>query len=327
MAEAVAELKAASAAPAVGTFRPVPCPIHPCPSSDRSAPVRLVTAAPRSASGRRARERIALRAGGRDHELADAGLGVREAVLPVAAGDGLRVRDRRRRAARPVLALAARRAARARRACSTPAAFEWTDAGFEPPALADSCSTSCTSARSRRRARSRPRSRTCRRCASSAITAIELMPVAAVPGRARLGLRRRLPRRPRTRLRRARTGCSGSSTPRTPRASPCCSTSSTTTSAPPARRRSTAFGPYFTDKYETPWGKAINFDDDGCRRRARVGAPERRGLDPRLPRRRPAPRRDPRDRRRRRRPRRRRRSPRACTRSSRARARDRRERA
>jgi maltooligosyltrehalose trehalohydrolase len=24
-----------------------------------------------------------------------------------------------------------------------------------------------------------------------------------------------------------------------------------------------AFGPYFTDKYETPWGKAINYDDDG----------------------------------------------------------------
>lgn len=24
------------------------------------------------------------------------------------------------------------------------------------------------------------------------------------------------------------------------------------------------FGPYFTDKYNTPWGKAINFDDDWC---------------------------------------------------------------
>lgn len=24
------------------------------------------------------------------------------------------------------------------------------------------------------------------------------------------------------------------------------------------------FGPYFTDKYKTPWGKAINFDDAGC---------------------------------------------------------------
>jgi maltooligosyltrehalose trehalohydrolase len=25
-----------------------------------------------------------------------------------------------------------------------------------------------------------------------------------------------------------------------------------------------AFGPYFTDKYETPWGRAINFDDEYC---------------------------------------------------------------
>ncbi|TVQ93005.1 MAG: malto-oligosyltrehalose trehalohydrolase [Bacteroidetes bacterium] len=25
-----------------------------------------------------------------------------------------------------------------------------------------------------------------------------------------------------------------------------------------------AFGPYFTDKYKTPWGKAINFDDEWC---------------------------------------------------------------
>lgn len=25
-----------------------------------------------------------------------------------------------------------------------------------------------------------------------------------------------------------------------------------------------AFGPYFTDKYKTPWGQAINFDDDWC---------------------------------------------------------------
>ena len=25
-----------------------------------------------------------------------------------------------------------------------------------------------------------------------------------------------------------------------------------------------AFGPYFTEKYETPWGKAINYDDADC---------------------------------------------------------------
>jgi len=26
----------------------------------------------------------------------------------------------------------------------------------------------------------------------------------------------------------------------------------------------TAFGPYFTGAYETPWGKAINYDDEWC---------------------------------------------------------------
>ncbi len=25
-----------------------------------------------------------------------------------------------------------------------------------------------------------------------------------------------------------------------------------------------AFGPYFTEKYETPWGRAINYDDADC---------------------------------------------------------------
>ena len=25
-----------------------------------------------------------------------------------------------------------------------------------------------------------------------------------------------------------------------------------------------AFGPYFTEKYETPWGRAINYDDEHC---------------------------------------------------------------
>ena len=53
-----------------------------------------------------------------------------------------------------------------------------------------------------------------------------------------------------------------------------------------------AFGPYFTDRYDTFWG-------DGDRllaaRRARVGDPERRAVGPRLPHRRPAPRRGPRD--------------------------------
>ena len=44
--------------------------------------------------------------------------------------------------------------------------------------------------------------------------------------------------------------------------SPCSSTSSTTISAP-AGTISREFGPYFTDRYATPWGQALNFDGPG----------------------------------------------------------------
>ena len=69
-----------------------------------------------------------LRAGGRDHELADAGLGVHEAAAAVAAGRRLRVRDRRRRAPRPRHALAARAGCAAPRGVLDTGAFAWTDA-------------------------------------------------------------------------------------------------------------------------------------------------------------------------------------------------------
>ena len=55
--------------------------------------------------------------------MIDVGLGVWEAIVPADPGQRLRLRDRRRGAARPGLALAARGAARARRGCWTPAAW------------------------------------------------------------------------------------------------------------------------------------------------------------------------------------------------------------
>ena len=85
--------------------------------------------------------------------------------------------------------------------------------------------------------------------------------------RARLGLRRRLPVRGAPRLRRARRPRRASSTPRTAPASRSCSTSSTTTSGASGVSAMEAFGPYFTDKYQTFWGKAINYDDARLRRR------------------------------------------------------------
>ena len=86
----------------------------------------------------------------------------------------------------------------------------------QPPACTTRSSTSCTSARSRRRARSTRAIPHLPALAELGVTAIELMPVAEFPGRARLGLRRRLPERRAVLLRRAARPRSGSSTPRTP---------------------------------------------------------------------------------------------------------------
>ena len=52
-----------------------------------------------------------------------------------------------------------------------------------------------------------------------------------------------------------------------------------------------AFGPYFTDRYHTPWGNAINFDGPECDAVRAVLHSQRLRVGPRLPRRRPPPRR------------------------------------
>ena len=94
------------------------------------------------------------------------------------------------------------------------------------------------------------------------VTAIELMPVNQFPGNRNWGYDGVLAVRGPAQLRRPARPCSGSSTPATRRASRSSSTWSTTTSAPKAIYLH-EFGPYFTDKYKTPWGKAVNFDDAG----------------------------------------------------------------
>ena len=111
-------------------------------------------------------------------------------------------------------------------------------------------------------------------CASSASPASSCMPVADVPGRARLGLRRRLPVAAHAAYG-GPTGCSGWSTPRTRAGIAVCSTSSTTTSARRARRRSSAFGPYFTEPLRDALGRGDQLRRRGLRRGARVGAAER----------------------------------------------------
>ena len=117
------------------------------------------------------------------------------------------------------------------------------------------------------------------------VTAVELMPLAEFPGQPQLGLRRRRPLRagvvvrraggaPALRGRGARARARGA--PRRglqpPRAG----------GELPARRDAAA---YFTDRHHTPWGDAIDYGDAGrC-----ASSPPNAGLDPRLPRGRPAP--------------------------------------
>ena len=239
---------------------------------------------------------VVLRVDGREHALSDAGHGILEATVEAAPGADYALRARRRRAAGPGDALAARRACAGPRALLDPGAFAWTDAGFEPPALRDLVLYELhvgTFTRGGHVRRGDP---------------APARPARAGRDRDRADARGRVPRAatagattastsaPPTRPTAVRTASSGWSTPPTARASPCSSTSSTTTSARPAARALEAFGPYFTGHYETAWGKAMNYDDAELRRRARVGAPERRAVDPRLPPRRPAARRHPLDR-------------------------------
>ena len=154
----------------------------------------------------------------------------------------------------PGVALRSPTACTARRRSSIRRAFAWTRRGL--PGAAARRARALRAARRhvhRRRARSTRAIERLDDLVELGVTAIELMPVGAVPRRAQLGLRRRLPVRAAVDATAGPTGCGDSSTPATRAASRSCSTSSTTTSGPRATT-SSAFGPYFTDVYHTPWG-------------------------------------------------------------------------
>ena len=166
-----------------------------------------------------------------------------------------------------------RRPARAARGCSTPARSPGPTTASSRPRSADSCSTSCTSARSRAEGtfdaaiphlRGAARARRHRDRADAG---------RRVPRPPRLGLRRRLHlRRPRP-LRRAGRACSGSSTPPTREG---LARAARRRLQPRRRvrrrRRWRRSAPTSPSHYETPWGRAMNYDDDAVGRRARVGA-------------------------------------------------------
>ena len=113
----------------------------------------------------------------------------RRLVVRATRPAGTRLRVRASTAAsrcRTRAALAAGRRRTARAGCSTPRARlerrRLARAGGGAGRSA-ACSTSCTSARSRRRARSTPRSRAWTTSSTLGVDVVELMPVAAFPGR------------------------------------------------------------------------------------------------------------------------------------------------
>ena len=142
-----------------------------------------------------------------------------------------------------------------------------TQAGGAPAARRRRCSTSCTSARSRPRAPSTARSRSSTTWSTSA-SRRRADAGRGVPRRPRLGLRRRRPLRAAPRLRRARTGSK--------RLVDACHARGLAVILDvvynhlgPAGNYLARFGPYFTDRYRTPWGDARQLR----RARQRRGAP------------------------------------------------------
>jgi maltooligosyltrehalose trehalohydrolase len=207
-------------------------------------------------------DRIVLRAGGRDHELEDAGFGVREAVLHVAAGedyvyviDGVELPDPASRWQPGGLRGPSR--------VLDPGAFAWTDEGFTPPELAASVMYELHVGTFTPEGTFDAVIPHLRGLRELGITTVELMPVAEFPGRHGWGYDG-------VYLSAAHAAYGG----------------------PEALQRLVdaahaeglavlldvvynhvgasgvqaleAFGPYFTHQYETFWGKAINFDDGHC---------------------------------------------------------------
>jgi maltooligosyltrehalose trehalohydrolase len=207
-------------------------------------------------------ERIVLRAGGVDHELADAGFGVREAVLPVAGGgeyayviDGVEIPD-------PATRWQPGGLRGPSRVLDT-GAFAWSDDGFTPPALEDSVIYELHVGTFTPEGTFEAVIPHLRGLRELGITTIELLPVAEFPGRHGWGYDG-------VYLSAAHSAYGG----------------------PEALQRLVdaahaeglavlldvvynhvgasgaqaleAFGPYFTGQYETVWGKAMNYDDGHC---------------------------------------------------------------
>jgi maltooligosyltrehalose trehalohydrolase len=207
-------------------------------------------------------ERIVLRAGGSDHELADAGLGVREVTLPLSAGqdyvfviDGVEIPDPASRWQPAGLRGPSR--------VLDTQAFAWSDDGFTPPELENTVIYELHVGTFTTEGTFEALIPHLAGLRELGITTIELLPVAEFPGRHGWGydgvylsaahsayggpedLQRLVDAAHAEGLAVLldvvynHVGASGV-------------------------QALEAFGPYFTGAYETFWGQAINFDDADC---------------------------------------------------------------
>jgi maltooligosyltrehalose trehalohydrolase len=205
-------------------------------------------------------ESLALRVGGRDVGLADAGHGVREATTEAAGGDdyvfvvdGNELPDPCTRWQPGGLRGPSR--------VLDPASFEWSDGGFRPAPLADQVLYELHVGTFSREGTFDGAIPHLRELAEIGITAIELMPVAEFPGARGWGYDG-------VYLSAAHSAYGGpEGLARLVDAAHAEGLSVVLDVVynhlgASGVKAMEAFGHYFTDKYETPWGRAINFDDE-----------------------------------------------------------------
>jgi maltooligosyltrehalose trehalohydrolase len=204
-------------------------------------------------------EHVAVRVGGADHALADEGFGVRVARVPARAGDDYWLVLDGRRLPDP-WSRSQPRGLRGPSRIVDPRAFAWTDAGFRPPALRDlvvlelHVGTFTPEGTFDAAIEHLPALR------ELGITAIELMPVAEFPGARNWGYDGVF-------LTAAQSSYGGPlALQRLVDAAHAAGLAVLLDLVPnhvgaSGVRALEAFGPFFTERYKTFWGPALNYDD------------------------------------------------------------------
>jgi maltooligosyltrehalose trehalohydrolase len=205
-------------------------------------------------------ESLALRVGGRDVGLADAGHGVREATTEAAGGDDYAFVVDGNELPDPCTRWQPR-GLRGPSRVLDPASFEWSDRGFRPASLADQVLYELHVGTFSREGTFDGAIPHLRELAEIGITAIELMPVAEFPGARGWGYDG-------VYLSAAHSAYGGpEGLARLVDAAHAEGLSVVLDVVynhlgASGVKAMEAFGHYLTDKYETPWGRAINFDDE-----------------------------------------------------------------